>query len=173
MGNGHGIMKSRNTKPRVVLESPLNSTTDTTNQTRVTFADRRKPGSVSVSARPQMTDIGNVRSELFRNYGRVKLQKSAAARAGSNPDSQTGSTVNAIDSTTSIKTNGSVPANGVWEPIIDPYAQKEYSEEEVRLREKYSVDRNSSNNHYRGFVVNDNVFISRGRVNGLVRLNEI
>lgn len=110
MGNGSSNMKTQRTKPRVVIETPQGSSTDTS-QSKVTFANKRT-GNEFIKVRPQMTDIGTIHSDIFRG-GRVRFQRSQSSRLGSNQDMN--------QSFTSIRSTASGPVDGVWEPTLDPY----------------------------------------------------
>ncbi|XP_052765970.1 uncharacterized protein LOC128207213 [Mya arenaria] len=168
MGNASGLMKNRGTqRPRVVLESPEASSTDT-RQTRVTFANARKLGSETLKARPQMTDIGNMQSETYRNNEKVQFKRSQSTRIGSNAD--------VSDSITSVRSSASGPVDGIWEPTLDPYTQAG-SRERSAVNPEYSepyhyMDRNNSYNQYRGFRENDYAY-SHSVQNGLARVDEI
>jgi len=172
VGNGTQSMRTprrQKNQPRVVLESPAASTTDNSRQTRVTFANTRRQGSETLRARPQMTSIGEVQSDIFRNNGgRVKYTKSRSLQ-GSNSDMN--------QSITSVRSSASGPVDGVWEPSLDPYAQPnagQHSQVSPEYSEPFHY-RNWNTNHYNdyyGFEERDYAFGHRS-VNGLSRVDEI
>ena len=161
MGNGTSMFKrSSQNKPRVVLESPQISQTDTTKSTRVKFSNVRSEN-VSFKAKPQMTDIGHVPVEHFQG-GRVKFQRSQTVGLGSNLDMN--------KSQTSVNTNTlavSAPVNGIWDPIMDPHDPKHWSKS---LRLKNVVHENP--NVYTGFKETD-MWGEYRTINGLSKVEEI
>ena len=129
MGNGSSagssavntvVMSKRwrgRSKPRVVLESPQESKTDnTTKPTRVTFADKRS-GATKFNERPQMTDIGKVSSD-------IQSRKVIYTRGQTMGGGLTTST-NTQTSLTSIRSTGSGPVDGIWDPTLNPYSFNE------------------------------------------------
>lgn len=168
MGNGMygmSMMKTRRTKPRVVLEAPQQSNTDTA-QPKVTFANKRT-GIDSFKARPQMTDIGNVHATDIYQGGKVRYQRSQSNRIDSN--------ISVNDSFTSIRSTASGPVDGVWEPTLDPYdgTSNTYETQANRITQNGDVNLNAlSFNRYVGFTERDYRYGTRID-NGLARVDEI
>lgn len=170
MGNGmYGLsmMKTRRTKPRVVLEAPHYSNTDTT-QPRVTFANKRT-GNESFKARPQMTDVGNVHATDIYQGGTVasRYQRTQSNRLGSN--------LSVNDSFTSVRSTASGPVDGVWEPTLNPYdgTNNLYENETNRITQNGDVNLNAlSFNRYVGFTERDYRYGTRID-NGLAKVDEI
>ena len=166
MGNGTSMLKrgSQN-KPRVVLESPLNSQTDTTKQTRVKFSNV-KSNNVSFKVKPRMTDIGQVPVDNYHS-GRVKLQRSQSVGVGSNH-------VEMNSSQTSVNTNASAvsaPVDGYWEPILDPHDENHWSvTRRRRLDHLKAVNENP--NFYTGFKETD-MWGEYRTINGLSKIEEL
>lgn len=163
MGNGSGTMKTQRTKPRVVLETPQGSSTDTS-QPRVSFANKRT-GNEFIKVRPQMTDIGTMHSDIFKE-GRVRFQRSQSSRLGSSQ--------NMRDSVTSIRSTVSGPVDGEWEPTLDPY---EGTHNTDVLQTNNNAIRNggidvNSYPRYVGFIERDYRYGTRAE-NGLAKVEEI
>lgn len=111
-------------RPRVVLESPAGSTTDNTRVTKVTFANSKRDGVETFRARPQMADIGIIHPDL-NTGGRIRFKKRQTADF----------TSDLAASMASVRSSGSMPADGNWEPTLDPH-----SNEDGYIQSRYRID---------------------------------
>lgn len=162
MGNATSMFKKgRENKPRVVIESPQNSETDTTKSSRVKFSNV-KSDSVSFRIKPQMTDIGRIPPD----NGRMKFHRSQSQTVGVG----IGSNVDMNTSQASVNTNTSAvsaPVNGIWDPILDPHDRTHWSK-------KYQLNRKvlQNPNIYTGFKESE-IWGEYRTSNGLSKVEEI
>ncbi|KAL3874926.1 hypothetical protein ACJMK2_037878 [Sinanodonta woodiana] len=98
-------------KPRVVLVSSSNSAEKWQKAaTKVKFANM-KSGHDTYTKRPQMVDIGNIRSDIFRgSKGRFtsSLNQTAGIRASRPVSEMTSSQLSVVTATSSLYSNGFV-----------------------------------------------------------------
>ena len=159
MGNASTAMNRKKNKPRVVLETPCGSETDTAKTTRVSFANV-KSNVPTFKAKPQMTDVGTIHPDIYKP--KIKIQRNQ-------PIDVSASHTNMKSSKTSVRSTGSVPPDGIWEPTLDPY---ELSNSQLDNRLNTADTKNRSNSNYTGFAVRDNFWGYRVD-NGLAKVEEI
>ena len=157
-------------KPRVEIESTQGSETDASKSSRVKFSNVRSQN-VGTKIKPQMIDIG----ELPPDHGRYKFSRTQSHTVG------IGSNEDMRGSQTSVNTNSSAvspqqvppqqpaaPANGEWNPILDPYDRKHWSNvyrANLKLRQL-------DPKYYRGFK-ESKIWGEYRTSNGLTKVEEI